>query len=355
MFTETHIVSAARDRTGIVARDAVGSEWVSDSAIKAEIRENVLECCKAFGSSTSSKEIDFITVLATVISDPQPPSVSPSGTGGTLAAGDYTYAVSVLCGTRETLMSGLTPVTTTGSTSSAVVSWPAVANATGYRVYGRISGYAQLLATLPVTATTWTDVGTALPASGPQIRNSTGGWIQDYLIDLFVGADVLTITEVIRSDAFRSEAFLEPSYDVDPLTGLRGRRGGFVDQGFQEDAFEVMQAQARWRETQKYSWAIVNISGSRYLRLMPEPERQVLVRCTYTSQAGAISSLPEEARSAVENAACRAILDCVLNRTKADPAFIGEGTLERRAFIDAITKQRDRYETRYARCLALAR
>jgi hypothetical protein len=352
MISEASIIYSARQRTGITLTDAVGSEYISDVAIKREIAENILECCKAFGAATSSKEVDFVTVTAPVLSPPIP-VLTPSPSGGTLLAATYGYRVSAIYGTKETLVGALAEATTTGSTSSIAVSWTAVPSATGYKVYGRTSGLERLLAT--VTTTTWTDTGSARPGSGPQIRDSTGQAMQEYEIGLFLGDDILQIVDVLRSDAYHGDNAIQFPRAFDPLisSGNYGRH--FVDQSLQESAFEVMQAQERYRELQKFSWAIVNIDSVRYLRLMPPPRHHVLVRCTYISVADSISSLPDEAKPAMENAACRAILDCVLNRVKAEPMAIHESPLESRAFIEAMVKQRDRYHDRYMQCVSAGR
>ncbi len=88
-------------------------------------------------------------------------------TGGTLAAGTYFYRVVAytnvgynnnnVYGTASTEVSA----TTTGTTGRVVLSWPAVTNATHYRVFGRAAGAPSgyLLAT---GTTTLTDTGGAL-------------------------------------------------------------------------------------------------------------------------------------------------------------------------------------------------
>lgn len=354
MFTTNQIIEAAREMTGCQVEDSPGQRWVSDAAIENEMLADIMQACKAFGSSSSLKEWDFTTTQMPPISTPGVPTVTPSTSGGTLSANTYSYRVSATYGTRETYVSGATQATTTGSTSSNAITWTAVSNATGYKVYGRTLNYEYLLGS--TTGTTFTDNGSFTPSSGPPIQSNAWGWIQDYNVSTFIGSDVLDVVEVIRTDAYRAENFAEPCYDVDPITGVRGRYGGFIDQSLQEGAFEVIQAQARWRETDKYTWKMVNISGSRYLRLMPKPEFPVTVRVTYQSTSDTIESMPDEAKPAMMASAARSIIDCQLNRIKAEPSGSQfDGPLEKRGVLDAMAKQRDRYAVRFDRCLQLAR
>lgn len=89
---------------------------------------------------------------------PAAPTVTPSTTGGTLAAGTYSYRVTARTPLGETLAGPAATGTTTGTTGSTTVSWTAVTSATGYGVYGRVAGAEYLLATVgPVTS--WVDTG----------------------------------------------------------------------------------------------------------------------------------------------------------------------------------------------------
>jgi hypothetical protein len=108
---------------------------------------------------------------------PTTPSVSPSTTGGTLAAGTYFYKVTArtdVAGlTGETTAAPEVSATTTGTTSSVGLSWPAVTGASGYRVYrgtsaGAETGYL-------VTATnSLTDTGASLTTATVPTTNTSG-------------------------------------------------------------------------------------------------------------------------------------------------------------------------------------
>lgn len=124
---------------------------------------------------------DAFIVFDGGVSLPSPglPTLTPSATGGTLpAATNYNYRISALNAVGETIPGpeAVTAATTTGATGSIVVTWPAVTGATGYKVYGRVQGVEQLLATVGAVLT-YTDVGTPAPAGAIPTSNSTAGGI----------------------------------------------------------------------------------------------------------------------------------------------------------------------------------
>lgn len=114
------------------------------------------------------------TILHGEISTPVNAAFSTATTGGTLAAGTYSYRVSALDGLGgETLVSAATTQATTGATSTVTVNWGAVTGATGYKVFGRTAGSELLLATVGAT-TTWTDTGSVTPSGALPEANTTG-------------------------------------------------------------------------------------------------------------------------------------------------------------------------------------
>ncbi|MDF2434833.1 MAG: hypothetical protein JWP44_4464, partial [Mucilaginibacter sp.] len=126
---------------------------------------------------------------------------------------------------------------------------------------------------------------------------------QDYPIVTTIGNDVRDIQEVLRSDAYVSESFLEPTM-VDPRTGVPVARASFIDQAYQQDALDVIVAQQRFRRQDMYDWEVVNSNGTLYLRLMPPPTDVSTISVRYVATSESVDSLPEEAREAAENAAC---------------------------------------------------
>lgn len=114
------------------------------------------------------------TILHGEISTPVNAAFSTATTGGTLAAGTYSYRVCALDGLGgETLASAATTQATTGATSTVTVNWGAVTGATGYKVFGRTAGSELLLATVGAT-TTWTDTGSLTPSGALPTANTTG-------------------------------------------------------------------------------------------------------------------------------------------------------------------------------------
>jgi hypothetical protein len=105
----------------------------------------------------------------TQISAPAAPTLA--ATTGTLAAATYTYAVTATNAQGETIASSAAAITL-GATGGVTVSWAAIAGASGYRVYGRISGSLGFLAA--VTGLSYTDSGSATPGAASPSVNSTG-------------------------------------------------------------------------------------------------------------------------------------------------------------------------------------
>ena len=103
-------------------------------------------------------------------------TLTQSSTGGTLAAGTYTYQATATTPHGETLPS--TAVSTTfasGTTNSVTVSWTAVAGATGYKVYGRTAGAEKLIATISSgTTTSFVDDGSVTPSGNEPTVNTAG-------------------------------------------------------------------------------------------------------------------------------------------------------------------------------------
>lgn len=108
-----------------------------------------------------------------VMRDQSGPSVAPTGTtattGGTLAAGTYSYRVSLVYGTLETAPSPARAIVTTGTTSTTTVDFSALVPTSGQlptqvKVYGRTGGSELLMGTVTLPTTTFTDTGAATPA-----------------------------------------------------------------------------------------------------------------------------------------------------------------------------------------------
>ncbi len=107
------------------------------------------------------------------------PTSTPSATGGSLASGTYAYVITGVNQYGETVPSAattgavVTSGTGVGSVALSVIS-PGV-GAVWTRIYGRVTGSMQLLATIPAATTTWTDTGAITPFGAlPTVNTSAG-------------------------------------------------------------------------------------------------------------------------------------------------------------------------------------
>lgn len=92
---------------------------------------------------------------------------------GTLAPGTYYYRVSALNAVGETLASAETSHTIAG-VGGVNVNWGAVSGATGYKIYGRATGAELLIATVSAVVT-WLDDGSITPSGALPAENNTNG------------------------------------------------------------------------------------------------------------------------------------------------------------------------------------
>jgi hypothetical protein len=122
-------------------------------------------------------------------------SATPAATGGTLAAGDYVYAVSdhfntaapgapPAAGAGESAASVSAPVTVTGTTGSVTLTWTAVCHAADYKIYrapytaGTIGAWS-VIGTVPANTTTdFTD-----PTGGSTTNTAGGGPVEKTFTD----------------------------------------------------------------------------------------------------------------------------------------------------------------------------
>lgn len=123
---------------------------------------------------------------AAVIATPASPMLSTSGVGGTLPAGQHSYAISAVNARGETLTSTAATITTVGATSTVTITFPAVAPPpggvepqTGWKVYGT-TGSPRLLGTVGLVAD-FIDTGAVAPAAPLPVANTT--YICNKLLD----------------------------------------------------------------------------------------------------------------------------------------------------------------------------
>jgi hypothetical protein len=99
--------------------------------------------------------------------------VTSSTTGGTLVPATYSYQVSAIGASGESLASSaVTVVIAAGTvTNSNTITWNNVPYAQGYNVYGRTTGGVGLLATIGQGTLTFTDTGAITPGTQQPITN----------------------------------------------------------------------------------------------------------------------------------------------------------------------------------------
>lgn len=135
------------------------------------------------GHTVSYRYDDGKTTDAVVLARQEPappqPTSSTSGTGGTLAAATYSYRITAVINGIETAPSPAKTQTTTGTTSTVTINWTTIAAsapysaATAFKVYGRTSGTEQLLSTVNMPTTTYTDTGAGTPSGALPTNTGT--------------------------------------------------------------------------------------------------------------------------------------------------------------------------------------
>lgn len=187
-------MTAAKRTEFAMARDTLYVENGTDNLVKV----------------TVSGGVPVATVF-TALTTPGGVSVTPQGSAGTTR---YSYRISAVNATGETLASTSTTTTTGNATLSTTnfnrTTWTAVSNATSYNVYGRkISADNGIGETLlaNTTATTYDDTGALTPSTifTPPEGNSTGGQKGSMIIyamgRLFVSGDSANPSRLYYSGA----------------------------------------------------------------------------------------------------------------------------------------------------------
>lgn len=131
-----------------------------------------------------------LTEVCQVVWHPGPPRLTYASSitaGGTLAAGTYYYVVTALGSAGETLASNELAVVATGTTSSVILAWTAVAGATGYRVYRGTTAGGENTYYAPGNVLTFTDTGAAGTAGTPPGANTFLGSVAATVLARSVG------------------------------------------------------------------------------------------------------------------------------------------------------------------------
>lgn len=115
---------------------------------------------------------DYLSMLYIAPTDQLPsPVVSLSSTSGTLTAGTYYYRVTAINSYGETLGSEEKSITV-GATAGVTLTWTAITDVTGYKIYGRSVNSALFIAS--TTNTTYTDTGSITPTTAIPTFNTSG-------------------------------------------------------------------------------------------------------------------------------------------------------------------------------------
>jgi hypothetical protein len=120
-------------------------------------------------------DVEYITNLdlGVQLTPPSGLAVTASGTGGTLAAGGHYWVITAIDANGETTKSTEVNATTTGTTSSAVLTWNSTNGATGYKVYrGTTTTNENILVATLGNVLTYTDTGAAGSSASPPTTNT---------------------------------------------------------------------------------------------------------------------------------------------------------------------------------------
>lgn len=150
---------------------------------------------------------------------------TPNLAGGTLADDTYEYVVTATSATGETLPSAQASATvaaTVPGTGSVDLTWDAVTDATGYRIYGRQAGALVLLGTNASGDETFTDTGAA--AAGPDTPPTvnTSGTAEDGeawayvtpMVTVRVGSPEVLDNPTIDRDTNRAHVIARQPFEV---------------------------------------------------------------------------------------------------------------------------------------------
>lgn len=236
----------------------------------------------------------------TALTTPTGVTATPQTTGGTLAAGTYSYRVSAINANGETLASAAVTATTTGTTGRVTVAWSAVAPGealapSGYRIYGRVGGSELLLATVASNVITWDDTGAITPAGALPAANTTVGapgtaaghvTVAVYGNAATVPADVKATLDADMEDAAAANLsvhVIDPTITTQNVTVTVARKAGYDDATVVANVTAAIQAflsPATWdwdttiRRNQLMS-VISNADGVDYVDTLTTPAADV--------------------------------------------------------------------------------
>jgi parallel beta-helix repeat protein len=169
-------ITTSSTAKGIIFKAGSGFDSASLFQVQNSGGQQVLNV----STTTNSVSIPQGNLTVSGLSTPNPPSVSSSATGGTLAAATYYYQVAAVNanGTTPATPSNPASVTTSGTTSQNTLTWTAVTNASSYNVYRSTNGTTWFKNNVPSSTTSIVDNGTNYnwsTSAGLPTANTTGG------------------------------------------------------------------------------------------------------------------------------------------------------------------------------------
>lgn len=173
------------------------------------------------------------------------PTATPSGAGGTLASGTYTYRVSAVNGGRETHASPLVNAIVTGPTGKVTLTWEAVLNAESYKVYGRVAGSEGLLTTIATPTVTYDDTGSDSPGVAPPTSHAQE-IIDDFTVragDAYLVDGLTNIVTNFRSAQISTKTSLQTLMN-NTLLAMASKDAGGLTFSTLSDAMRYMVEQA---------------------------------------------------------------------------------------------------------------
>ncbi len=129
-----------------------------------------------------------IRVKSENLRQPTAPTLATAASGGTLAAATYSYKISALSATGESLASTAASVVIgSGTTNKVTLTWTAVNGAVGYKVYGRTAATEKYMTTVGGSTLTFEDTGSVTPdATKDPITNPTNLVLTDeFTVEVF--------------------------------------------------------------------------------------------------------------------------------------------------------------------------
>lgn len=196
------------------------------------------------------------------------PVLTPSTTGGTLAANSYFYKITALNSAGETTGSAEATVTTTGATSSVAIAWGAVSGATSYRIYrGTVTNTENLYFTSATNS--FTDIGGTSTAGTVPVTNTTaaaaapGALLAQLKADMQNDNKALRIYPIPNFFSFKdsSEQPVEQKFDYGQVQTVRD---GIMDWRF-EFRLGGLNLSNALRSYNGYAWSFLFVDSKNQL------------------------------------------------------------------------------------------